>query len=254
MNGIHWLRCSIQSWLRVDLKMGLLRPVINWIICHSVALIFAGFIAIAIVFRGPLFGIETEIITPESAQPQSLQPQSGEPAGGEPESFKPVAEQPASITKQDKIQPPKENTVKTLPTDPQPQTVVEPQAVIEPLSPEVIANKQGATFRPDTSDIEQVSVAVDEQLDLIQKARKAYWNDQLQQARDYYQQYIQRFPENPDGYGELGNLLSTLGELDLAASHYQKAAELMKKQGREEQAEKLYQVLESIRIIQTSGK
>ena len=71
----------------------------------------------------------------------------------------------------------------------------------------------------------------------------------MNKARSLYQAYIDLDPENPDGYGELGNLLGTAGELDEAAKMYGKAAELLTQQDRLEEAEQLIQVLESINVI-----
>ena len=105
-------------------------------------------------------------------------------------------------------------------------------------------------FRP--AEELPVTDVVDE--DLLQKARRAYWNDQLDSAQKLYLAYIDQNPSNPDGYGELGNLLSTLGELDEAAEMYRQAADLLKQQGKNEQAMQLHEVLESIRVIQAENQ
>lgn len=104
-------------------------------------------------------------------------------------------------------------------------------------------------FRPpEQQPVEDAEI----QEDLLQQARKAYWNDDLEKARTLYQAYINLNPENPDGYGELGNLLSTQGNLNSAAHMYRKAAELLEKEGKSEQAAQLKEVLSSIEVIQNT--
>ena len=120
-----------------------------------------------------------------------------------------------------------------------------PAEVREPVS-EVASVESDFAFRPKN---DKPVTNDDLKSDLLQQARRAYWNDQLNKARSLYQAYIDLDPENPDGYGELGNLLGTAGELDEAAKMYGKAAELLTQQDRLEEAEQLIQVLESINVI-----
>ena len=124
------------------------------------------------------------------------------------------------------------------------------KAVIKAETADEIQQREQYDFRP--AEEAAVEEPVDE--NLLQKARKAYWNDQLDSAQKLYLDYIEQDPSNPDGYGELGNLLSTLGELDEAAEMYRQAADLLLKQGDTEQAAQLQEVLESIRVIQTENQ
>ena len=133
-------------------------------------------------------------------------------------------------------------------TEPVPETQTPEN--IQRESPETLQLKENYQFRPE--QVQPVEDSAGLQQDLLQQARRAYWNDDLYKARTLYQAFINLNPENPDGYGELGNLLSTQGNLKSASYMYQKASELLLKQGRTEEAEKLKEVLSSIEVIQKS--
>ena len=121
--------------------------------------------------------------------------------------------------------------------------------VVDQESLEAQRLQENYQFRPeDELPVEEADI----QQDLLQQARKAYWNDDLEKARTLYQAYINLHPEDPDGYGELGNLLSTEGNLQSASYMYRKAADLLTRQGRTEEAQQLKEVLSSIEVIQNS--
>jgi len=210
-----------------------MKKLLHWIACHNVLVVLLVFLIIAIIFREPLFGIKSS-----SSQQGAIE--------------EPVA----SVSENtEKKQPEKTPSEKTL--EQSEPSIVEPRAGSESLPQTInaetaddIQQREQYDFRPpDALPVEDVKNE-----DLLQQARKAYWNEQLDLAQKFYLAYIEQDPENPDGYGELGNLLSTLGELDEAAKMYQQAADLLIKQGKPEQAEPLLEVLESIRVIQTENE
>jgi len=210
-----------------------MKKLLHWIACHNVLVVLLVFLIIAIIFREPLFGIKSS-----SSQHGAIE--------------EPVA----SVSENtEKKQPEKTPSEKTL--EQSEPSIVEPRAGSESLPQTInaetaddIQQREQYDFRPpDALPVEDVKNE-----DLLQQARKAYWNEQLDLAQKFYLAYIEQDPENPDGYGELGNLLSTLGELDEAAKMYQQAADLLIKQGKPEQAEPLLEVLESIRVIQTENE
>jgi len=198
-----------------------MKKLLHWIACHSVVLVLLAFLVMAVVFRESLFGIK-------AASPES-----------KPTELKPVI---SAAENSEKSQP--EKALK------QAKPVASESPVIEPETADDIQQREQYDFRPE----KELSVENVEDEDLLQKARKAYWNDQLDDAQKLYLAYIEQDPSNPDGYGELGNLLSTLGELDEAAKMYRQAADLLKQQGKDEQAMQLHEVLESIRVIQTTNQ
>lgn len=196
-----------------------MRSFLNWIACHSVALVFTLFLIIALVLRESLFGISqssSQSVVQES--PQHL-------------------EQP---------------TAAQLPNVPE-------QTITSAIEAEQIQQQKKYAFRPDVEPVDEQALASARETSgntpgLLQQARRAYWNEQYDQAVALYHQFIQVEPDNPDGYGELGNLLSSRGEFEQASQAYRSASRLLREKGDTAQAEQLQEVLEAIRIIQQDGK
>jgi tetratricopeptide (TPR) repeat protein len=192
-----------------------MKKLLHWIACHTVSLVLLVFLVVAFVFRQPLFGIQT--------------------VPGE----NPVTEKsPVSATLITQF----------------PQSAPKPVEEIQAETASDIQQREQYNFRPSEDLPAEETAAGQVNADLLQKARKAYWNDQLDSAQKLYKAYIDLDPSNPDGYGELGNLLSTLGELDEAAKMYRQAADLLMQQGETEEATQLHKVLDSIRVIQTDNQ
>lgn len=213
-----------------------MKKLFHWIACHTVLLVVLAFLVVAIIFREPLFGIKVSFPEDKPTESQSV--------GSEPVESEPVISVPAVSVpeKPEKSQP-------ELKLE-QPEVAVHESPLIQSETADEIQRRKQYDFRP-PGEL-PVEDAVD--VDLLQQARKAYWNEQLDSAQKLYRDYIAQDPANPDGYGELGNLLSTVGELDEAAIMYRKATDLLIQQGKLEQAEQLQKVLESIRVIQTTNQ
>ncbi len=65
-------------------------------------------------------------------------------------------------------------------------------------------------------------------LTVINKARQVYWQGKYKESIGYYKQAIKLIPENPEAYGELGNLYYSQGEWQKAGeSLYQSASRLL---------------------------
>lgn len=246
-----------------------MKKILHWLACHTVILVLLVFLAIAVFFRGPLFGIwpEPEKTTTSPTQTQASSEQPGEAQ----QSFQPEAEaKPAAVKPEISAQKPVsqqaepqsakpaaslDNTPAETPlTGPEADPEYEsdtgslPNTVIERTKPEILRQEENYQFRPPQE--EPYQPVAEDSGDKLQKARKAYWNDDLQKSRSLYEQYIAVNPQDPDGYGELGNLLSTMGDLDKAAQMYRKAADLLISKGEIEQAQRLEEVLSSIEVIQ----
>jgi len=255
-----------------------MKRLLNGLLCHNVIIVLLLFVLAGWFFRHQIFTLPTPAEPAEPAfdnQPVKVEPavtsapaviQQTQPVSVEPElapSGSPEPEQESAVSVDLSVNNASNNAATAPDVASNPamtqSAIVEPPvsaatstAVAETFpesakhNPEKIAAEQDYQFRPD-------SVVVDENIaetDLLQKARQAYWNDQLDKAESLYRAYIELNPDNPDGYGELGNLLSTVGSLGEAAIMYQQAAELLLRQGRIEQAAKLREVLDSIEIIQ----
>ena len=82
--------------------------------------------------------------------------------------------------------------------------------------------------------------------DLLNRARRAFWNDDLPAAVGHYQALIKAFPNNPDYLGELGNVYFEQRERELAAQAYFESAVRLENQGERHRAVKLAELLQKI--------
>lgn len=81
---------------------------------------------------------------------------------------------------------------------------------------------------------------------LLASAREAFWMHNYTKAEGNYRVLIALEPDNPDGYGELGNMYFTQGDWEQAAKAYFKAGKLLVQAGRIQQAELLVQVIKGL--------
>jgi len=82
--------------------------------------------------------------------------------------------------------------------------------------------------------------------ELLAQAREAYWLRDYENAAAAYRQLIQLEPDNPDGYGELGNLYFAQGQWDLAAAAYYDAGVRMINEDMIVQARQLVDVIRGL--------
>ncbi len=81
---------------------------------------------------------------------------------------------------------------------------------------------------------------------LLAAAREAYWLRDYDIAESKYKDLTQMEPDNPDGYGELGNMYFSQGQWDEAATAYYEAGVRLIGQGLLEQAEELVAVIRGL--------
>jgi len=81
---------------------------------------------------------------------------------------------------------------------------------------------------------------------VLAAAREAYWLHDHQEAESLYRQLIALDPDNPDGYGELGNLYFTQGKWEEAASAYFEAGSRLARSGHIMEAENLLDVIRGL--------
>ncbi|HEB96360.1 MAG TPA: hypothetical protein ENI96_08005 [Sedimenticola thiotaurini] len=87
---------------------------------------------------------------------------------------------------------------------------------------------------------------------LTQAARRAYWNDDLAAAEELYRQLLRLAPDDPGGYGELGNVRYQRGDLKGAVAAYRRAIELLR--GKEpERARQLEEILRAVEAGRRDG-
>jgi hypothetical protein len=82
--------------------------------------------------------------------------------------------------------------------------------------------------------------------ELLAVAREAYWLRDYESAEKYYHQLIQIEPDNPDGYGELGNMYFAQGQWEHAAAAYYEAGVRMIEAGLVVQARQLVDVIRGL--------
>jgi len=81
---------------------------------------------------------------------------------------------------------------------------------------------------------------------LLAAAREAYWLRDYDVAETKYIDLTRVDPDNPDGYGELGNMYFSQGQWDQAASAYYEAGVRLIGQGLLDQAEELVAVIRGL--------
>ena len=81
---------------------------------------------------------------------------------------------------------------------------------------------------------------------LLAAAREAYWLRDYEQAEQHYRALIAMDPENPDGYGELGNMYFSQGDWEKAATAYYEAGVRLVDQGLTDHAMQLVEVIRGL--------
>jgi tetratricopeptide (TPR) repeat protein len=81
---------------------------------------------------------------------------------------------------------------------------------------------------------------------LLADAREAYWLRDYDIAESKYMDLTRVDPDNPDGYGELGNMYFSQGQWEQAASAYYEAGVRLVGQGLLDQAEELVAVIRGL--------
>jgi tetratricopeptide (TPR) repeat protein len=87
---------------------------------------------------------------------------------------------------------------------------------------------------------------------LLAAAREAYWLRDYEQAEQQYRALIAMDPENPDGYGELGNMYFSQGDWEKAAAAYYDAGVRLVDQGLADHAMQLVEVIRGLNGTQAS--
>jgi len=79
--------------------------------------------------------------------------------------------------------------------------------------------------------------------DLVQRARRAFWNGDFEAAETAYIALVSAYPEDADGFGELGNLYQSMGRTDAALDAYFEAGVRLKAIGEEEKLSKIIELM-----------
>jgi len=80
--------------------------------------------------------------------------------------------------------------------------------------------------------------------EMLAAARRAYWNHDLPLSIRHYQALIQAFPNDPDYFGEVGNIYFEQGRNEQAAQAYYEAALLLLARGQRTRAGEMVELLQ----------
>jgi tetratricopeptide (TPR) repeat protein len=128
-------------------------------------------------------------------------------------------------------------------TMPEPVIPGEPAPQAEPPQPSVSTSpSQPSDLPAEAVDSSSAKTAYE----LLAAAREAYWLRDYEGAEKYYLQLIEVEPDNPDGYGELGNMYFAQGQWEQAAVAYYDAGVRMINEGMTVQARQLVDVIRGL--------
>ena len=133
-----------------------------------------------------------------------------------------------------------------LPTEEQ-QTQQEAMPIPAPASSADVAMADSADTaqEPVAPDNDQI-VAADSQAALLDQARIAFQTGQPDQAVKLYQELSELNPDDPNVYGELGNVLYAQGKWQQAGEAYYEAASRLLERGQSGQVQYLYRVIQGL--------
>ena len=101
-------------------------------------------------------------------------------------------------------------------------------------------------FRPmdDSTSAENADLNSERRRELLAAARRAYWNHDIPLAIQHYQALAQAYPNDPDVFGEMGNIYYEQGEYEQAGRAYYEAGLLLLRRGQHTRARELAGLIE----------
>lgn len=236
---------------------------VNWLTTHLVALGFLGFLIVAVIFRADLFGIfmkqpprgasaeEKAVAEARLAEIQARAAQAAkkraeshvfrplEPGEAETASMGVVAEQALPVP--GTLRPATPPATRTPPGSGTPEASYAEVGSARPgVSPGQGSAGTGDTLAQNRAgDTSQLPPEA-----LLAQAREAFRNGRLDEAETLYRNYIRLRPEDPDGFGELGNVYHALKRDKEAKDAYFQAGLRLKFEGDQDRLERLRQWLE----------
>jgi len=173
--------------------------------------------------------VEPQVAVPDTAadaQPAAVPEETSSESGIAPETV-PQTDSPIPVSAPDeKTAPPAETAVPESP----PVTATEVQ-------PDVSGAAQPTTGAP-TSEVKPY--------ELLAAAREAFWLHNYDDAEKNYRALTKLEPQNPDGFGELGNMYFSQGRWEEAAAAYYEAGTRLISEGRLDPARELVIVIRGL--------
>lgn len=101
-------------------------------------------------------------------------------------------------------------------------------------------------FRPmdDSMSTDSPDVDAGRRGEMLAVARRAYWNHDIALALKHYQALTQAYPNDPDFYGEMGNIYYGQGDYERAGQAYYEAGLLLLRRGQQTRARDLVDLLQ----------
>jgi len=182
-------------------------------------------------------GVQTSLVPEEAGEQPSMVP--AEEAG---EQLPVVEEEPPVASPVEEVPSPGSMPPEMLTGEGEmPAETAEPQAAagdIPAPGPEITGETTGMPATAGTGGGDAYH--------LLAAAREAFWMHDYDEAEANYLKLIELEPDNPDGYGELGNMYFTQGKWDAAATAYFRAGTNLVSSGHIQQAELLVQVIRGL--------
>ena len=82
--------------------------------------------------------------------------------------------------------------------------------------------------------------------EVMAKAREAFWLRDFEMAEQKYRKLTQLEPDNPDGYGEMGNMYFSQGKWEEAAAAYYQAGARLLNDGLVQEARQMVDVIRGL--------
>lgn len=243
---------------------------VNWLATHLVALGFLAFFVIAVVFRADLFSVfmkqpprgasaeEKAVAEARLAAEVKARAERAAEANAAAHRFRPLEPGEAVNASEDAAAEEKLPVPGLL----RPAKPVPGAAVSSTSGPTVSYAQSGdaqsgvSDGHPSRSPVERAAntfiqdrgedVSALPPETILARARQAFFDGDLQQAEMLYREYIRRRPEDPDGFGELGNVYHALKRDKEAQDAYFQAGLRLKFEGDQKRLERLRQWLEKV--------
>lgn len=98
-------------------------------------------------------------------------------------------------------------------------------------------------FRPATGTEPATPLAAPDYHEGVQRARRAFWNGDFEASEAAYMDVVTAFPDDPEAFGELGNLYEAMGKAELARDAFFAAGVRLKNRGNDEKLRKVIDLL-----------
>ena len=212
---------------------GLPSSLLNFLATHLVALCLLAFLVVGLQLSGTQ---QRGVAAPESPSENAVVPELGESPSVDDAG---IGNQVGS----DALKPPVTAPGEAGPQDYQPPRMIGGSIPIHgeqaPL-PQAVVPDQGLPFRPPGRHQFQLASPPTRD-EMVQQARRAFWNGDFEGAESAYMSVISAYPEDADAFGELGNLYQAMGKDEQAMDAYFEAGILLEQAG---EREKLKQIID----------